>query len=111
MSVHPRNMALSTVLLIIAGLLVFVPGTTSAQSGQAACAQLLSNVQQHLAAGCGATGRDEVCYGTRQINVEYVTPARGTTLDKEGDIVPLSVIRSLKAGPLNPDNGEWGVAV
>jgi hypothetical protein len=104
-------------LLFIAYVLtvtVWSPGVSSAVNEQtpepANCARLLPTVEEHLAAGCRAMGRDEVCYGNRAIKVEY-TDSGQTPLAKEGDIAPLNKIKSLSAGPLNPDLGEWGVAV
>jgi uncharacterized protein YraI len=111
MPMHPKTLALTMMTLCVAGMALWAPGVSSAQSANTVCAQLLSNVEQHLSAGCSTMDRDEVCYGNRQITVEYTNDATPSTLAKEGDTAPLSVVKSLKAGPLNPDSGEWGIAV
>src|SRR5262245_19190233 len=114
MEAHLRKFILSALLLVFLSLgsVVWSPNPTTAQaSSTTACSQLLSNVQAHLASGCQAIGPDEVCYGNRQISVEYMAAGGQATFQKEGDIALLNTIKALKAGPLNPDSGEWGVAV
>ncbi len=111
MPIHLRRVVLSLVLLLIAGMAFWAPGVSTAQGNKTTCAQLLSNVAQHLSQGCQTMNRDEVCYGNRNITVEYTSEAGQAALNKEGDTAPLNIIKSLKAGPLNPDSGEWGVAV
>jgi hypothetical protein len=113
MHVQPRKITLSALFLVFLslGTVLWAPNATIAQSGTTACSQLLSKVEQHLSAGCQSMQQDEVCYGNRQISVEYADANGQSTFQKEGDIARLNTIKSLKAGPLNPDNGEWGVAV
>lgn len=111
MFVNPRTLALTLMMLIVIGMALWAPGITTAQSANTVCAQLLSNVEQYLSAGCSKMSGDEVCYGNRQIAVEYTGATTQSTLTKEGDTAPLNIVKSLKAGPLNPDNGEWGIAV
>jgi hypothetical protein len=109
-----RKVNLGVLLLIGLVLVSAVWGTqvTTAQtSGGEACAQLLPNIEQHVK-GCQGLEPDQVCYGNKIIAVEYTEEAGGQkTLAKEGDIAPLNTVKSLTAGPLNPERDEWGVAV
>jgi hypothetical protein len=59
---------------------------------------------------CRDTGRNEVCYGNLEIDVD----TRNNTpvdFDAQGDIVPLALVDSLTLSPLNEATGEWGVAL
>jgi hypothetical protein len=90
------------------------PGTTIAQNAAntAQCAKILSDVQKHLSDGCRALDKDQVCYGNRSITVEFQSAdSDSPTFAQAGDIVSLSEIKSIKSSPLNPDRGEWGLAV
>ncbi len=115
--IPPWRLARANFVLMVVLMTAFAawaPQNAVAQTGQgtpaATCAQLLSNVEQHLAGGCRSLDRDQVCYGNRTLKVEY-TDSGTSTFAKEGDIAPLNTIKSITAGPLNPDQNEWGVAV
>jgi hypothetical protein len=104
---------ISCVIFLVA-ISVWGPGTTIAQNAAntAQCVQILSDVQKHLSEGCRALDKDQVCYGNRSITVEFQgTDSAAPTFAQAGDIISLSAIKSIKSSPLNPDRGEWGLAV
>lgn len=103
-----------SLVIFVVVMSVWQPGTTIAQNAAntAQCAQILSDVQKHLSEGCRALDKDQVCYGNRAITVEFHSAGNDSpTFAQTGDIVPLSAIKSIQSSPLNPDRGEWGLAV
>jgi hypothetical protein len=114
------NPVIITIFLVIVVVVSFAlsgTGITTAQSQQtqdstANCAAILTNVEKHLSQECSQMDRDHVCYGNQTIKVELQEGSGGQlAFAKAGDVVPLSALKSITAGPLNPDLGEWGVAV
>src|SRR6266436_3766532 len=85
--------------------------TTTPVADTQVCTQILTNVEQHLSQDCSNMDRDHVCYGNNTIKVELGGANGQLSFAKPGDVVPLDTIKSLTAGPLNPDTGDWGVAV
>src|ERR1041385_6886286 len=83
--------------------------TPSADSQQ--CTQILTNVEQHLSQDCNNMDRDHVCYGNDTIKVELQNTNGQVSFAKPGDVAPLDTVKSMTAGPLNPETGDWGVAV
>src|SRR5258706_6343791 len=84
--------------------------TTTPVADTQVCTQILTNVEQHLSQDCSNMDRDHVCYGNNTIKVELGGANGQLSFAKPGDVVPLDTIKSLTAGPLNPDTGDWGVA-
>src|SRR5882724_3571901 len=109
------------VILLVGALVLFSVWNTSVTTAQTStttpsadnqqCTQILTNVAQHLSQDCNNMDRDHVCYGNSTIKVELDNANGQTSFAKPGDVVPLNSIKSLTAGPLNPDTGDWGVAV
>ena len=85
--------------------------TTTPVADSAMCSQILTNVEQHLSQDCNNIDKDHVCYGNDTIKVELQNTNGQVSFAKPGDVAPIDNIKSLTAGPLNPDNGDWGVAV
>lgn len=105
----------SVLIICVVMFSVWGVGNTTAQTGtpsadSALCTQILTNVAQHLSQDCNNMDRDHVCYGNNTIKVDLQN-ADGQTFAKPGDVVPLDTIKSLSAGALNPETGDWGVAV
>lgn len=111
MTLRSRQTGVGVVLLLVfvVGMSIWGPGVTVAQNA-AVCAQILSDVQKQLSEGCAALDKNEICYGNKTITVEF-QGGDSPTFGKAGDIAPLSAVKSLKSGPLNPERGEWGLAV
>src|SRR5262249_43217964 len=75
------------------------------------CAQLLPLVRQNLSTGCSDVNRDQVCYGNKVNQAQFQDNATPVPFVQTGDVAPLAAIKSIYAGPLNLDRGEWGLTV
>jgi hypothetical protein len=83
---------------------------TNAIAPTLTCQQISEQSMEVIDLICRDTGRNEVCYGNLEIDVD----TRNNTpvdFDAQGDIVPLALVDSLTLSPLNEATGEWGVAL
>ncbi len=106
-----------TVLLILVGLALLISApseqdhTTYAQPAYQddVCGTMIEEALLVVANNCINLGRNEICYGHEQVSATL----NDDTLffDAPGDIVPVTAIEALFTRPLDPDSGEWGIAV
>jgi Bacterial SH3 domain len=106
-------------LALVLGITLTVGGfgSTAAQGtptpgGPVACADILTTVEQNLAAACTSLAPDQACYANQSLQVEYADNA--TTISpfgKVGDIMSLRDLKSITTSPLKLQTGDWGFAV
>jgi len=80
----------------------------------ATCEMLIDDIVNTLDSVCEATGRNQVCYGNLQIQVQprLDLPADTPfTFEREGDIANIADIESMQLSPLNLEQGVWGLAL
>jgi hypothetical protein len=74
------------------------------------CDQDILTIMEQITQICEALGKNEICYGNRQVEitprqddepVEFMTP---------GDLLPLNQVRSLRLSTLDLEQNLWGVA-
>ncbi|GIK63997.1 MAG: hypothetical protein BroJett018_17910 [Chloroflexota bacterium] len=109
-----RLASLTGVLILVAALLYATiptiapaPPTTYAQN--AACDPLVQEALQKVANTCLNLGRNEICYGYQNISAILRDPS--LTFESEGDIVGVDQVETLITRPIDPNTGEWGIAM
>lgn len=75
------------------------------------CPELVSAALQSVTQICDGTGRNQICYGHRRLQVTPFTPNIPLTFSGEGDLLSVSSVRALRGSPLNIEEGIWGLAM
>ena len=101
-----------TWFLVLLALLV-VPPQAQAQEGQTAqsCPQIVQNAFRLTNQLCEAAGRNEACYGHVQVNALLASGTDPGAFSREGDILDLVKLRSLRLSPMDFETGSWGVSL
>jgi hypothetical protein len=60
---------------------------------------------------CGATGRNQACYGNALLQAQPQPGSNNFTFEKSGDIVSVAELQSLRMSAMDINNGLWGVAL
>ncbi|MCC7209936.1 MAG: hypothetical protein IT323_21720 [Anaerolineae bacterium] len=77
------------------------------------CQHVLTRAVSLTEQNCGETGRNEACYGFNRVQVEWqeaLDPA-SVRFEESGDIVPIRNLARIQTHGLNPDTGDWGLAL
>ncbi len=102
---------LMAILVIVVALAMWSPQISSAQTINK-CAQILTDVQQHLTDGCIALDKDLICYGNHSVKVEFQDSSNSNLRFNDiGDTAPVKLIKSVHTSPLNLNQEEWGLVV
>jgi uncharacterized protein YraI/Flp pilus assembly protein TadD len=72
-----------------------------------ACVGLVQNAYRVTAQACGATGRDEACYGNALVN----ELPDSVVFEQAGDLLPVMDIDSLRLGGMDASTAEWGISL
>src|SRR5215210_426303 len=73
------------------------------------CDVQVKEALKRLEETCLALGLDEVCYGNNTLRAQLMDA--NARFDNRGDVIPVEVLQSLKAAPLDTRTGDWGIAV
>lgn len=74
-----------------------------------ACTPLVQEALQKVANTCIDLGRNEICYGYDQVSA--VLRDSTLTFESAGDIVSVEQVENIITRPIDPDTGEWGIAM
>jgi hypothetical protein len=77
------------------------------------CQQILTRAVELTEQNCDATGRNEACYGSNLVEVELqegLDPA-SVRFEESGDIVPVRNLARIETKGMNPETGDWGLAL
>ena len=75
------------------------------------CDQMISGAIERVGSTCDTLGRNQICYGNRNVEVEYRGGDQGFTFADSGDILDLASVGLLRTAPFNEQTGDWGIAV
>ncbi|MDZ4770754.1 MAG: hypothetical protein SGJ24_16640 [Chloroflexota bacterium] len=101
----PRRFSRAIALLIGCFCLLIGARFTQGQ-GDSSCPALVNEALTRTTSLCGATGRNEVCYGNDSMQTEP-----SALLDAPGDITAIDQITRLSLGALDDSTHRWGVAM
>ncbi|MBK8024336.1 MAG: hypothetical protein IPK19_23625 [Chloroflexi bacterium] len=99
-----RRLAARMLCLVLA-LVCLLPGVGIAQD-LSSCPTAVQSALAQAQSSCGATARNEVCYGHDALQAQ---PA--ALLQAPGDIAPVAQLQTLQLSPVNAETGQWGVAL
>ena len=93
--------------------LLVAPSQALAQGGQTApsCPQIVQNAFRLTNQLCEGAGRNEACYGHVQVNALLAAGTELGAFSREGDILDLVKLRSLRLSPMDFETGSWGVSL
>ena len=93
--------------------LLVAPSQALAQGGQTApsCPQIVQNAFRLTNQLCEDAGRNEACYGHVQVNALLAAGTEDGAFSREGDILDLVKLRSLRLSPMDFETGSWGVSL
>lgn len=95
------------VLLLVVMPAVGAPPPEPAQ--QLTCTDLVTLATTTIGLACNELGRNQVCYGNRQVTVELL-PNIAQQFTRAGDRIDLLSIRALSTSPFDDLTGDWGMA-
>jgi hypothetical protein len=75
-----------------------------------ACQNLIEQAIKASGDYCNQIGAEKVCYGNITIQAE-LQPDANQRFSERGDTIDISLLQSLSASPLDPDNNQWGIAI
>lgn len=75
------------------------------------CPEIVNTALENLDRMCEQTGRNQVCYGNRRIELESRADATAASFSAPGDTVNLADIARISLSPMDVDAGEWGFAL
>jgi hypothetical protein len=98
-------------MMIVMIALIGLLGLAPAALAQDTCPQIVQQALASLDEWCGATGRNQLCYGNVSIQAQ---PQPGVTewrFEQVGDVVNIADLASLTMSALVPEENRWGVAL
>ena len=112
MKTYPRlfYIYVGIILLAAASFLALRPAPATAQDN-AICSQYAEKVLSTIGNSCGDLDRNMACYGFNRVDATFVRPIDDLLFSRPADRVSLVELQTLATAPLNPQAGEWGVAV
>jgi subtilisin-like proprotein convertase family protein len=106
-----RNFCL---ILLCLGLAACSPNTEtptpSPESTVLSCETIVEISLNSLETACNDVGRNEVCYGSRLINVQ-LREGDNNVFNEPGDRIPIQSVETLSLSPMDEAKGEWGFAL
>ncbi|MBZ0275885.1 MAG: hypothetical protein K8I60_07070 [Anaerolineae bacterium] len=75
------------------------------------CPALVQAALSATAEQCGATGRNQICYGNVSLEAVPRSGVEDFTFSTPGDIVPVNAINSIRLNSQIEEQGTWGVAL
>lgn len=103
--------------LVLAGLLALAlplaPARepVDASAGQNSCPALVARAFDTAETACAGTGTNQACYGHLVLDAQPQPGISSFQFAREGDIVNVADVRSLRLSPMDPVTGVWGVAL
>jgi len=87
--------------------------TPAAQAGSdlaLACQRFIDQALKISNKSCSQVGTNKVCYGNNTLRVTLANNTSGQ-FSQQGDVIDADALKELSASPLNPKDGEWGIAI
>jgi hypothetical protein len=87
--------------------------TSAAQPGSdlaLACQRFIDQALKISNKSCSQVGTNKVCYGNNTLRVTLANNTSGQ-FSQQGDVIDANALKELSASPLNPKDGEWGIAI
>jgi len=105
-----RNFLVLILITVLFSMSVSI--TASAQDAAATCPALVSNALTALGTNCANLDRSASCFGFPEIPHTAFTEAVPDDFYAEpGDRAPLAITETIQTGPLNLEQGVWGLNV
>jgi len=104
-------------LLVFIGLLLLLIAPNVARPSFAlfqskeSCGEIVQKAFEATDVLCEQTGRNEVCYGHKDLEALPDPNVTDFNFDEEGDIADVAHLRSLRLSALDVDTQAWGVAL
>lgn len=88
-----------------------VPTQPQPPSEPLPCDQIVSAITARVDAACSTLGRNQACYGSRQVTAQFVNDSPLSRFESSGDIVNLSELSRISASPFDTLTQDWGIAL
>ncbi len=105
MNRHSTGKRLARLMIAVIALFGVVV-SVGAQRHSETCPPVVEAALTQTSTLCGATGRNEICYGFDALRAEP-----GDALAAPGDVTPISRIQSVTLAGLDATIGQWGMAL
>jgi hypothetical protein len=99
---------LSRIMLFLSALWL-APAVALAQAAD--CPEIVQTALDAADQICAETGRNQACYGHIALTAELQPGTENVTFEREGDVVNVAQVASLRLNPMDVTTGEWGVAL
>lgn len=99
-----------TILVLLLMLLLGVT-ISAAQEAANTCDVFVEQAMTALDSTCGGMDRNSACYGYNLLQAAFYETISPDVFDTPDDRIQLASLRQIQTAPLNPDSGEWGIAV
>lgn len=92
-------------------LLLLVLAFAPAALAQEQCPAFITEALRSVESVCGATERNQACYGNLLLTAALTGDAPQTRFEKVGDIVDVARIQSMRLSAFDREAQQWGVAL
>jgi hypothetical protein len=103
------------IVLLVLGIVLVILAPAQVTQGQGipgglTCEQLVTVAVATVGTSCDALGRNQACYGNRNIEAEF-RPEIQADFDGNGDLVDIAALARLRTTPFNAADLSWGIAL
>lgn len=85
--------------------------TTIAAAQDNICPAIVDAALTATDEACQGIGRNQACYGSTNVTAQPQPDAGEFVFQRQGDVVDVAALRSLRMSPIDVDAGTWGVAL
>ena len=100
-----------TLLVVLVGLILLLPGPTLDAQGDDACPALVGQALQSLDTICTGLERNAACYGHNRVDATFWQPRDDLIFSQPADRAPLLDLQTIATAPLDVVAERWGVAL
>ncbi len=97
-------------MLVLVAALLLAAGIVQGQD-DTTCPVIVQSALDLAGDACGATGRNEICYGNVNLQADPQDGVDSLALDNPGDIEDVAAIRRVQLSSMNTAVSEWGIAL
>lgn len=105
-----RNFLVLALITVLVTTSVTV--TAFAQDAATTCSALVSNALSAVGTNCASLERGTTCFGYPEIpHTAFTEDVPQDFYAEPGDLAPLAITQTIQTGPINLDEGVWGLNV
>lgn len=99
------------IIFISSLLLIFAIAPLAASTQHEVCERVVQTALEQAGQVCTGTGRNQVCYGHKNLEAQPQSRFEPFRFHEAGDIINVTQLKTLRLSPMDIATGSWGVAM